>query len=746
MKAKLLFILLAIVAGLGIVHAETYSGQLCGNLSWSFNNDTGTLSIEGDGSMECHEWATGWPWDQYKSNITRISLPQGLTNIYPEAFSGCAIDNIVIPTSVTGILHDAFAGCPNLKSVTIPENVTFIGSYAFTCDTIVIQATTPPECEGIYPKVIIVPCSSIQLYQNHNVWGQYELNPLPYTIEISENVEFLKSANFCDNTAILKAADMIVPPCAYCPEVGVQKFQSWSDGNTDNPRTVTITQDTSFTANYTTYYYIGFETSYSAWNDHGGTIQIADTIAQSGYYPAGELTLTAVPDTKKEIFERWYLRDQNWNTIEGSTVNPLTIMVSGDKLYTYIAHFSTLLNKVNLDIKGHGSVNILEGLYEVDGEYYLPLSGHVTIVATPDEGYERSVKINGACMGIAGCRLSEITYNGDTISFDVLTTYGQEMYQDINLQISFTKYYALSLITNNTRGHIDLYIDLEDGEEYYDNRFPEGLAIELTAIPNEGYYFIQWSDSVKEVSRNVILTQDTTFTAEFGILLSGTCGENEILNWTLDTISHALTISGSGALKENYHYATAEIGTLNIGDGITSIGDDAFYYSHNMKSATIGNGVTTIGEYAFTYCSLENIILGSSLKVIERGAFSDNYLYNEDLNWVYDNNGNAVNSIKTITCYSMRPPTVVYQVGGYDNSFSESMPYSTIIYVPKDYLNTYMVHDFWGLYDVRPIGAEDAVKIVGSDKAIVVYKMVRDGHILIKKNDKTYTITGAEVK
>ncbi len=33
------------------------------------------------------------------------------------------------------------------------------------------------------------------------------------------------------------------------------------------------------------------------------------------------------------------------------------------------------------------------------------------------------------------------------------------------------------------------------------------------------------------------------------------------------------------------------------------------------------------------------------------------------------------------------------------------MPYSTIIYVPANYLNTYKMHDFWGMYDVRPIGA-----------------------------------------
>ena len=46
----------------------------------------------------------------------------------------------------------------------------------------------------------------------------------------------------------------------------------------------------------------------------------------------------------------------------------------------------------------------------------------------------------------------------------------------------------------------------------------------------------------------------------------------------------------------------------------------------------------------------------------------------------------------------MRPPTV-------NNGAFEDLDYSTIVYVPADYLNTYKMHDFWGIYDVRPIGA-----------------------------------------
>ena len=48
---------------------------------------------------------------------------------------------------------------------------------------------------------------------------------------------------------------------------------------------------------------------------------------------------------------------------------------------------------------------------------------------------------------------------------------------------------------------------------------------------------------------------------------------------------------------------------LTIPEGVTSIGDAAFYYCSSLTSVTIGNSVTSIGDYAFYYCrSLTEII------------------------------------------------------------------------------------------------------------------------------------------
>ena len=40
-------------------------------------------------------------------------------------------------------------------------------------------------------------------------------------------------------------------------------------------------------------------------------------------------------------------------------------------------------------------------------------------------------------------------------------------------------------------------------------------SITITATPNKGFHFTQWSDGHTENPRTIVITQNTTFTAEF---------------------------------------------------------------------------------------------------------------------------------------------------------------------------------------------------------------------------------------
>lgn len=100
---------------------------------------------------------------------------------------------------------------------------------------------------------------------------------------------------------------------------------------------------------------------------------------------------------------------------------------------------------------------------------------------------------------------------------------------------------------------------------------------------------------------NTVTTQSTATT----IVKSGECGEN--VTYTLDS-NGLLKISGSGNMNDYYignspFYLNKDIKEIVIGDGVTSIGDCAFWGCSSLTSIEIPDGVTSIGMSVFDSCS-----------------------------------------------------------------------------------------------------------------------------------------------
>ena len=94
----------------------------------------------------------------------------------------------------------------------------------------------------------------------------------------------------------------------------------------------------------------------------------------------------------------------------------------------------------------------------------------------------------------------------------------------------------------------------------------------------------------------------------------GACGEN--VDWVM-TAGGTLTISGTGAMADcewnsaPWARACSEITSIVIGDGVTSIGNNAFQYCSSLTGAAIPGSVTAIGSSAFYGCdALTDIYYG----------------------------------------------------------------------------------------------------------------------------------------
>lgn len=70
------------------------------------------------------------------------------------------------------------------------------------------------------------------------------------------------------------------------------------------------------------------------------------------------------------------------------------------------------------------------------------------------------------------------------------------------------------------------------------------------------------------------------------------------------------------------------VASVSIGNGVTGIGDSAFYRCSGLTSVTIGAGVTNIGEWAFEGCNLTSVTIPNSVMNISRWAFSMSIINN----------------------------------------------------------------------------------------------------------------------
>ena len=109
---------------------------------------------------------------------------------------------------------------------------------------------------------------------------------------------------------------------------------------------------------------------------------------------------------------------------------------------------------------------------------------------------------------------------------------------------------------------------------------------------------------------------------------TGKCGDK--LKYSLDTSTGLLTISGTGDMYDyggsSYspfkNYYSSSIKSVIIKNGVTSIGNGAFYDCTSLISITIPDSVTSIGEYAFCNCtSLTSITIPNSVTSICYSAF-----------------------------------------------------------------------------------------------------------------------------
>ena len=193
-----------------------------------------------------------------------------------DVFDGCySVTSISIGNGITSIEEDMFLNFDKLRTVKLGNSIETIGKNAFKGCTALysfeISTKLPPIISAsTFNEVsrsmqMRVPCNAVADYQASSYWNEFtNYIESPYTLTIKVNdatmgiAVITKQATCSDITAQVQAQ----------AKPGY-KFVGWSDGFTENPHTIFVTEDMTITAEFAP---IGTETFVE--NLDGSTINI----------------------------------------------------------------------------------------------------------------------------------------------------------------------------------------------------------------------------------------------------------------------------------------------------------------------------------------------------------------------------------------------------------------------------------------------------------------------------------------
>ena len=117
----------------GVATSGNYGANMGNNITWNFDESTGTLTLSGNGEMYDLPDGEKAPWRKdFRQQVQHIIIKDGITSIGTKAFY--ALDKVVdirIPNSVKIIKKGALQKCESIKELHLPNGLVGIGEDAF---------------------------------------------------------------------------------------------------------------------------------------------------------------------------------------------------------------------------------------------------------------------------------------------------------------------------------------------------------------------------------------------------------------------------------------------------------------------------------------------------------------------------------------------------------------------------------------------------------------------------------------
>ena len=552
-----------------------------------------------------------------------------------DAFSGCGVTTVVIPNNVTGIGNRAFDGCSAMTSLTIGTNVDFIGYWAFKgCNHLESVYYNATNCHTISDNVLTWP-----------VW-EGAGNGTNCTLIIGSNVTNLPDKVFYRFT-------------------GLKSFSFASGSTLTTISGYAFNGCTGLTAisipsHVTTIKYSAFHGCSAVTSLDLGSVT---TIEQNAFEDCSGLLAINIPNTVTSIDRNIF---RNCSAATSLTIGTGITAISPGAFYgcSSLGSFTIPANIKSIDGAGDAS-----GAFE-NCTSLATLTIPNTVTGIGFAAFRGCTGLTEVSFGTGVTYIANEAFNGCTNLAEVTTGTGVTT-------IGYRAFNGCTGLTSVTVGPGVTEIGQNAFRDCTNLATVNYNATNCTNTPSiTGEYGDIWYGCNKlrtvNVGENVTsLPQNIFYNAEINAI--NFLGDNP-----------QLTIIGNGAL------ASTNITSIDIPNGVTSIGNDAFHWCYGLTTVTIPDNVANIGSSAFEYCyNIKNVVIGSAVATIGEKAFL------------------SCTALEEIWSKNSTPPTI--QANTFFSA-SKTLP-STPVFVPKGSKTTYEAAANWSNFT----NIQEYIRFVGDN-------------------------------
>lgn len=608
----------------GVSAATVALGKAGDNIEAYYDKDNKTLHLKGSGSMTdyvedgkagLYTGISPRPWDEYRREIEKVSIDEGITTIGNAAFYNMLyLRSCNIPTTVQTIGEWAF-GETAITSVIIPANTRLVKHFAF------FSSALPTDGQNSV-------CLGATVIENEHITSIYD----GAVVGASQTTNS-ELVNDLDRTA---SGNVVINASGTVP-TGIKWTYSTAT------KVLELTYDGSGVATMAD---LAMARPWDTYMNEVQSVVVGDGIGNLGAYAfVGATNLRSIT-LGKDVAKIGSRAFAGCVSLTSLTLPLATLTVEDEAFYsrnTYIT-VTTPNAKVTMD-PGNKCAN----------SPYVTWN-YGTVVNTPTTPSTPAAGQNGVLAG----GISWIYTNGVLMltsaqpgaSIPSYPSYANTPWAQAGLSSSINSvmigsniisigqhaFANLPYLSNVALGADVMLINsyaFASSPSLRTINFPAAvLVVDSNAFTGSGLLLATKQNPAMDVKNpNVELLNalnntgsSTTPDATQSGTISGTA-----LTWSYNPTTRQLTISGEGALPDNASSNTTpwglaglngQITSILIGDGVTRIGKYSFSNLSSLSSVTLGSGLKSIGQYAFANnASLRSIALPASLTTVEGFAF-----------------------------------------------------------------------------------------------------------------------------